>query len=106
MTDKKDDDQGKKVKKVVSIANGQPIVDKPLVDPHIINLLEESLKQAYAGNIDQIIIIMVSDEGPILRVVEGETVTPEIMFTQLELMKEDYKNEYIRPMDAYVEYVE
>ncbi len=105
MTDKKDDDQGKKVKKVVSIT-GQPLSDKPQVDPHIVNLLEESLKQAYSGNIDQIVIIMVSDSGAILRVVEGETDTPEIMYTQLELMKEDYKNEYVRPMDAYVEYVE
>jgi len=105
MTDKKDDTEGKKVKKVVSI-NGQPITDKPQVDPHIASLVEETLKQVYAGNVDQIVIIMVSDSGSILRVVEGETATPEIMYTQLELMKEDYKNEYVRPMDAYVEYTE
>jgi hypothetical protein len=106
MTDKKDDDQGKKIKKVVSIANGQPLNEGPQVDPHIVNLVEETLRQVYAGNVDQIVIIMVSDNGPILRVVEGETITPEIMYTQLELMTEDYKIEYVRKMDAYVEYLE
>jgi hypothetical protein len=86
-------------KKVVSIVNGKPVTEssKPEIDPFVIAVLESALKEAYAGNVSQVIIVCINDEAVEgRRIIAGETVNPEIGYTQIALLSDEYKEEQVK----------
>ncbi len=94
-----------KEKKVISIYNGKP-VDEPIpeVSEAVVTVLQTLIEQAYAGNISQVLAVTMNDDSVAgARVIAGETVNPEAVYTQLDLLKDDYKMIFIRPYDYFEE---
>lgn len=85
-------------KKVVSL-RGEP--EGP--DEDVINLLQKLLKQAQAGAIKEIMVVVGHDDGSIDSDFEGFLGNPQLMFGHAQDLALFYRDTYFNPFTNVIE---
>jgi hypothetical protein len=77
------------------ITNGIGTIE---VNSAVIEALEKALQLAWAGEIDQVIIVGVGDTNLNSDImIAGRTKAPEIMYTYLSAVQSEYMEEFLKP---------